>query len=143
MPRKGSSEGHCSHMIEAQNTCYAQCFLLINFKKMKKKKTDVIFRVDADGEPLAVFPHEVADLNGNMSCYAHYGQHSACAPSYIRRLKKADGSAFDALREELTALGYDLREINRINGKKYSDSLRSVRDLVSSLHLDMEDLELE
>lgn len=100
--------------------------------KSRENKTDVIFRVDADGEPLAIFPYDIAGTNGNMTCYAHYGQHSSCAPSYMRRLKRAESSAFDALRKELAALGYDLREINRVNGKRYSDSLRAVRDLVSS-----------
>lgn len=93
----------------------------------KVNKTDVIFRVDSDGEPLAIFPYDIAGTNGDMTCYAHYGKHSSCAPSYMRRLKRAESSAFAALREELTSLGYELREINRVSGKKYTLALMELR----------------
>lgn len=46
--------------------------------------TKVTFKIEkpttrGERTPFAYFPDEVWDLDGNRACYAHVGQHGACA----------------------------------------------------------------
>lgn len=95
-------------------------------EKQETTVTDVLFRLDTDGECLAVFPYEVSH-NGNMMCYAHFGQHSEMAPSYLRKLKKPSQKQVEELRGELTVIGYTIREIYRINGRRYTAAVAERR----------------
>lgn len=74
--------------------------------------TDVVFYIDTDGQPLAVFPNEVADSKGNIGCYAHVGQHSACNRDYLINLKEAQPTEYVDLANELRGLNYNLNILN-------------------------------
>lgn len=83
-----------------------------------KTEIDVIFREETDGTVIAVFPHEVWDLQGNCTCYAHTGQHSACDYNYVLKETKP-AKEFNKLKTELEGIGYDLRVIKCRNYDKY------------------------
>jgi hypothetical protein len=68
----------------------------------------VIFRADGPRnkpEITAVFPCEPADLEGNMSCYAHIGQHSACGFEWYRTTRPAKPAEYADLLAELKNYG--------------------------------------
>lgn len=69
-------------------------------------KTKVIF-YKIEGEILAVFPELKADFNGNVTSYAHMGQHSACSPEYLKYKRKATLAESSYLLRELREQGYD------------------------------------
>ena len=76
-------------------------------------KTDVVFYIDTDGDVFAYFPNDDADDKGNKTCYAHVGQHSACSPDYVKKLKKATPEEYASLQKELVGQGYtDLNIVN-------------------------------
>lgn len=86
-------------------------------------KTVVIFRKEKEGNILAVFPYNIADWNGNMTCYAHLGQHSAMSPEYLKETKPCKPEEYKALKNELEGLGYDLKVQTRVNWNKYLNQL--------------------
>lgn len=63
------------------------------------------YDVSAD-EVVAIFPDEIADYKGNITCYAHNGQHSACSKEYAKGLKPASGNEYRPLYKELIGQGY-------------------------------------
>lgn len=67
-------------------------------------KLPVIFRADrsgpAKGEVTAVFPTLPAG-RGEMTCYAHVGQHSGCSPSWYRTTRPAKPHEYVDLLLEL------------------------------------------
>ena len=69
-------------------------------------KTKVVFLKEEDGDILAVFPEVLNDFSGNITCYAHVGQHSGCSVMYCKTLQPAED--FEDLKEELESTGYDL-----------------------------------
>lgn len=69
--------------------------------------TKVKFYKQKDGDILAVFPEEIFDNKGNITCYAHIGQHSACSKEYLKGLKLATPSEYNDLLDELIGQGYD------------------------------------
>lgn len=71
-------------------------------------KTTVIFRKESNGNIVAFFPYEIADLNGNISCYAHIGQHSAASLEYYRGTKPCTPAEYADLLTELQSIGYEL-----------------------------------
>ena len=82
---------------------------------MKKdaEKTKVTFRKEKNPDDIfAVFPELKADLKGNITCYAHIGQHSACHPTYYKHLRKAKPEEYADLKAELESLGYNLEVID-------------------------------
>lgn len=81
-------------------------------------RVSVIYRLDSDGEPLAIFPYEVVS-SGNVVCYAHYGQHSDCSVQYYRKLQKCTQEQKDALANELRSLGYEPVEVKRFSYDTY------------------------
>lgn len=68
----------------------------------------VIFRADRSGEfkgqVTAVFPTFEWDNKGNMTCYAHVGQHGGCSLDWYRSTRRALPSEYDALLRELRGL---------------------------------------
>lgn len=82
-------------------------------------KTDVIFLVNEYGEDYTkevygYFPDLNADLDGNKTCYAHLGQHSACHPDHAKESREAKLSEYAPLRDELIHLvGYKLNILNK------------------------------
>jgi len=83
--------------------------------------TEVIFRKEKDGTILAVFPYIIH--NGiTVTCYAHIGQHSACAyPDYaIDKCKPTTEAEYKDLFNELeNSVGYKLKVIKRQNHAKF------------------------
>lgn len=57
-------------------------------------------------EVVAIFPDEIADYKGNITCYTHNGQHSACSKEYAKELKPASGNEYRPLYKELIGQGY-------------------------------------
>ena len=68
--------------------------------------TPVIFR-RFDGEVIAVFPATSWDRAGNMTCYAHVGQHGACSLEWYRDTVPASLEESMELRAELVQQGYN------------------------------------
>ena len=95
--------------------------------KKDKFKTDVIFRKFKD-EILALFPYMIADYNGNVTCYAHIGQHSSANYNYIITNSKPIHDPKNLnLYKELINIGYNLKIIKRQNYNKYLKNLRISR----------------
>lgn len=86
-----------------------------------KTKDRVIFYMEkfdhnSDETVMAYFPDIVSSEHGRMkykTAYSHIGQHSGCAPSYVRRLKRATPDQYKDLAAELTQIGYNLKILNR------------------------------
>jgi len=80
--------------------------------KQDTHKTTVRFYIESDGSILAYFPKEsyFPQIDGGITktCYARVGQHSACHPDYIRKMKKATPDQYQSLKEELESEGYNL-----------------------------------
>jgi len=83
-------------------------------------KTEVMFRVE-DNEVLAVFPYDIADSQGNCTCYAHNGQHSACSYEYVLKDTKP-AQHYEDLKKELESIGYNLEVIRRREYDKYLEA---------------------
>lgn len=73
--------------------------------------TRVIFRKckgEFKGEIVAFFPDTYNRYNGNMTCYAHIGQHSDANIRYYWDTVKATEEEYKPLLDELTnVIGYD------------------------------------
>lgn len=78
-----------------------------DFLNESDEKTNVVFYIDTDGQPLAYFPDIDGDNKGNKTCYSHVGQHSACHPDYVKNLKLATPDEYKDLEKELIGQGYD------------------------------------
>lgn len=72
-------------------------------------KTKVIFRM-LQGECLALFPREAADLQPYANClsYAHLGQHGAASLTLARASRPATVAEYKELAAELRRIGYKL-----------------------------------
>ena len=84
----------------------------------KELKTSVLFKREG-AEICAIMPYELADRQGNMTSYAHIGQHSACSPDYANGLKNATASEYAALKLELETAGYKIKVIKKVVYVKY------------------------
>ena len=59
------------------------------------------------GETIALWPDEIADLNGNCLSYLHVGQHGVADFEYVmKNSKPATREATNILRDELLMIGY-------------------------------------
>lgn len=92
--------------------------------KKDNEKTDVIFRIARiDGTVEAFFPYMISDYKGNITVYAHLGQHGqACWEYYLRNTKPAKEKDYTSLKRELDSLGYNLNVIKRRNFRRYSSA---------------------
>lgn len=81
---------------------------------------------------LAVFPTESASSVHpyDMTCYAIVGQHSSCAPEYIREsTQPATKAQTEAMLKELRQIGYDnLRVVKRMTYAYQTERLRQARE---------------
>ena len=79
-------------------------------------KTKVIFYKEPFRDVMAYFP-EINEGNGQRNdlklCYSHIGQHSACAPEYIKECKEAKYNEYADLLKELIGQGYKLEVFNK------------------------------
>lgn len=93
-------------------------------------RTKVIFKIEDDGNPLAVFPEEYhgetyrgSDGRPYITAYAHSGQHSAACQTYCESLPDATPEQYAPLERELTNLiGYDLEILNEETLEKEEES---------------------
>lgn len=88
------------------------------FLNESNEKTNVVFYIDTDGQPLAYFPDIDGDNKGNKTCYSHVGQHSGCHPDYVKNLKLATPDEYKDLEKELIGQGYDDLNILKENVNK-------------------------
>ncbi len=79
----------------------------------------VLFRIgrgkaDAAYGVTAVFP-EHEENNGNVGCYAHVGQHSACSRSWYYTTRPATEAEYADLKHEIESAPYhyELRVMKR------------------------------
>lgn len=111
---------------------------LINFLKGEKRRineeiaatekeltTEVIFKKEGT-EVTAVMPYEIFDRLGNMTNYAHVGQHSACSPEYVKKLRNATEEEYTKLKSELEAAGYKIKVIKKVEYGKYIQAYTKV-----------------
>lgn len=93
--------------------------------------TTVIFRKEKckNGDIIAIFPYEMADLQGNYTGYAHVGQHHAVSPIYYtEKTKPAKPEEYKDLLYELENLmGYDDLEIKqKVNHDKWREAHKNM-----------------
>lgn len=79
-------------------------------------KTKVLFLQEREFKVskgiFAYFP-EMVHRGEIMTCYAHIGQHSACAPGYANKCKKATPDQYADLKAELESIGYNLEILTK------------------------------
>ena len=73
--------------------------------------TRVYFRKFPEGDIIALFPDELWDYEGNITCYQRIGQHGAASPELITELEAASPREFSVLKRELERIGYRLEVI--------------------------------
>ena len=74
------------------------------------KKEGILYLHDRDDlqeDVWAYFPFDMADFNGNHTCYQHVGQHGAASPGYAAECAEAKPDEYEALHNELVAIYSD------------------------------------
>ena len=99
--------------------------------KKDKQKTDMIFRKEKSGQfkgdVYALFPHEVCNYNGNVTCYMHIGQHhEANYILWIQTTIPAQKSEYMDLYKELSDIGYNINIVKKQNYAKYLKSFWNI-----------------
>jgi hypothetical protein len=95
----------------------------------------ILFRVDRENNVIAVFPYEVATLNGLVVTYEHAGQHgSGDLDGMIKESRPAKPSEYASLLRELRGQGYVVKVIQRANRERVRDALRVNRALREQHH---------
>lgn len=82
-------------------------------KRRNKESVPVLFRAERSGQfkgdVTAVFPCEKEYRPGDVTCYAHIGQHGACSLQWmLQKTRPAKPSEYAALAAELRQIGYKL-----------------------------------
>ena len=92
--------------------------------KQRAEFTEVIFKIEpgSNGSVFAAFPGLAADNDpGNMTCFAHVGQHGAASMRYVAAASPATAEQYADLKRELVARGYkDLKIIHRMTAAHYT-----------------------
>ena len=93
------------------------------------KITDITFRKFKDGQVIALMPHEVDDMLGNVNCYMHVGQHSTADYNHIIATTKlaTPREYADLLNELEKGFGYNIKVVSKRNYKKYLASYYEAR----------------
>lgn len=91
-------------------------------------KTRVIFKAEADGEILAVFPSQVGTRSVNTCVvYSHHGQHSTADVNYCAALRPVTLAAARELCDELGRQGYhDLYVVHEFTRADKSARIRQL-----------------
>ena len=90
------------------------------------QKTTVVFRKEKDGDIVAVFPYDIADWRGSMTCYSHVGQHSSMRVDYYKDTSPAYPMQYERLLKELESIGYNLEIKTRVQWSRVHDALNSI-----------------
>lgn len=99
-------------------------------KKQKDDKDAIFFVKDpneytGEDEITAVFPNDIADSEGNVTVYAHMGQHSAGDLDYMLSLPEANPEEYSDLLQELNNIGYtNLNIISKDEVSKVDESCK-------------------
>jgi hypothetical protein len=67
-------------------------------------KLFILFRVFPEGDVIALFPNEAADLSGNITSYQRIGQHGAASPELVSELPEATPTEAAQLLKELISI---------------------------------------
>lgn len=101
------------------------------FNKKQKDDKDAVFFVKdpneyiGEDEITAVFPNDIADSEGNVTVYAHMGQHSAGDLDYMLSLPEANPEEYSDLLQELNNIGYtNLNIISKDEVSKVDESCK-------------------
>ena len=88
------------------------------------QKTVVIFKKDIqnNNEIIAFMPYNICNWQGDFTCYAHIGQHSATCDGYFRQCKTATQDEYKSLLNELISIGYNVEIKKRINTEKFKQA---------------------
>ena len=75
--------------------------------------TEVIFRIyQSENEVIALFPNEIANSDGDVGSYTHFGQHSIADYDLVmQQTKPATKEQYTQLYNELVRIGYNDLEI--------------------------------
>jgi hypothetical protein len=102
--------------------------------------TTVIFRRfprKEGGAVIAIFPYEMADLEGNVQSYVHIGQHGGCSRWFTTFTKPANLEDADAqaLKKELESEPYNYRfkVAKRVNHDRYMQEYWKMRKELSAV----------
>jgi len=75
--------------------------------------TRVVYRTWNNGEVCALFP-DIDETRGYCGSYAHVGQHGSADYSHVVGMTKpATKEQYQPLHNELTSIGYKLKEVKR------------------------------
>ena len=75
--------------------------------------TRVVYRAHKDGEVCALFP-DIDETRGCCLSYVRVGQHGAAHYSHVVGMTKpATKEQYQPLHNELTSIGYKLKEVKR------------------------------
>ena len=83
--------------------------------KTKIETTAVIYRTFHSGDAIALFPFIPSDIYGHhCESYQQIGQHGGATPDLMRHGTRASTpDEIAPLRDELTRIGYTLKELKR------------------------------
>ncbi len=95
--------------------------------------TKVIFRKYRDGDVIALFVQEAADMSPyHCSSYMAIGQHGAADPMLvIGQTKLAKANEYASLKKELAGLGYDLQVIQKHRYSFIQDRRNSITNYLT------------
>jgi len=92
--------------------------------KRDKHETETVFRKFPEGDILALFPYMIETLNYDVGCYQHIGQHGTADYNHcIEMTKPAKPKEYSDLLKELESMGYNIKPIQRINGREFSKAI--------------------
>jgi hypothetical protein len=107
---------------------------------MKKDKhiTEVIFRkykpshnFGVEGEILAIFPYSICNINGNVDCYQHIGQHGEANYHHCINTLTVPATEEESkeLKKELeNGFGYNFKVLKKRNSNKFSKEFQKFRE---------------
>lgn len=116
--------------IETTNQIYPTLIEVDEYEETTD--VDIIFRVwnlkIFNKAVFALFPHEVADHKGNITCYQHLGQHGSADYRFcINSSRPATESEYSSLKREMEGLGYNISIVKKQQYAKYLKSYKLAR----------------
>lgn len=90
----------------------------------EKSPVKVVFRLNNNGQILALMPYEIANHSSMCSSYQYIGQLSAADYTHcIRSTKPAKPVEYAVLKRELENIGYSVEVVNRINADMFQHAI--------------------
>lgn len=100
--------------------------------KKDEKITEVVFRkykpkhaFGNEGVIIALFPYELFNYHGNVTCYEKVGQHGEADYGHVvgTLTTSATESEYSELKSELESLGYNLKVVHKRRYNKLRDAV--------------------